>query len=147
MLSINKRIPNQGHWINPTIMPLGLGLKLDAASILIPRASSCVRSICWQLTFQAYQRRGSSPESCRKAELLLAGTHHRIPASLPTLVADHRLSQVKFGFWLQRRNTSGSTNYGYRTRSYVLKSTYFECSESQKDDGSSTMNEIVLLYL
>ncbi len=46
VVSINKRIPRQGHWINPTTLPSGREAKISSSVHSDPGASSGVRSIC-----------------------------------------------------------------------------------------------------
>lgn len=44
MISINKRIPHQGHWINPTIMPFGGGVKISCSVHSNPKSVI----MCWK---------------------------------------------------------------------------------------------------
>lgn len=44
LVSINKRIPHQGHWINPTIMPFGGGVKISRSVHSNPESVI----MCWK---------------------------------------------------------------------------------------------------
>lgn len=67
MVSINKRIPPQGHWINPTIMPFCGGVKISRSVHSNPKSVI----VCWKHLLTARiprvsvkrQRSGESPEA------------------------------------------------------------------------------------
>lgn len=67
MVSINKRIPHQGHWINPTIMPFGGGVKISRNVHSNPKSVI----MCWEHLLTAHIPRVSVKRQ-RSGELLEA---------------------------------------------------------------------------
>lgn len=76
-VSINKRIPHQGHWISPTIMPFGGGVKISSSVHSNPKSVI----MCWEHLLTARIPRVSVKRQ-RSGELLEAGAIvRRVPCA------------------------------------------------------------------